>query len=355
MKTIILVGAGATLAEALPSRPPRNKMPPLDNTFFQLARVAKLPGRSSVTQYMADNYGIDPFSSDYRMEEIFNYIYSDAFSDGASEECLDAYWKLLQMYREAIARTTNDLTGLSRLGVGALLRYLWNNSRDREIEFITFNHDLVIEKSIEATVLLSTYRDIQWDIRETYGMNFEKFNNYTNKPHRFSSKGGASIRINKLHGSLNWYYRVRSGTDPRNSIRLPTGPLICLNDNEIRLGRTTMSGERPGTRSVALISLVVPPIYEKASRYQEVLRPVWTRARLVLQEADELIIFGYSFPDMDYAARSMLKQAFIKNLKLSDVHIIDTNPQIASNISELLNASCTYHYRTAQDFIAKYE
>ena len=354
MKTVLIIGAGATLAEALPTRPPRDKHPPLDTTFFHLAHLAKLDGRNRVKDYMQQNYGIDPIGSEHRMEEIFNYIYSDAFSGNPPPRCLDAYWALLQMYRNAIARTTNGLLGTSRFGVGALLRFLWRNSKDREIEFITFNHDLVIENSIETTASMATYGDIPWNFNDSYGMFFVGFNTYTNRPNEFSDRSGRTILIYKLHGSLNWFYAVRSGSDPRNSIRTPAGRLRCLNDKYIRLGSTTMSGAGPGSRSVSLISLVVPPIYEKASRYQQVIKPIWDKARSALLQADELIVFGYSFPDMDFAAKSLLRQSFIKNDNLRDIHVIDTDPWISSKICELLDAKCTYHYRSVPDFVDHY-
>ena len=44
MKTAVVVGAGATLAEALTKRPNRASTPPLDATFFQLCDHAGLPG-----------------------------------------------------------------------------------------------------------------------------------------------------------------------------------------------------------------------------------------------------------------------------------------------------------------------
>ena len=64
------------------------------------------------------SFGINPFEGEHRMEETFNYIYSQAFADDAPEDCLDAYWSLLRMYAAAIARTTNNLSGTSRGGVG---------------------------------------------------------------------------------------------------------------------------------------------------------------------------------------------------------------------------------------------
>ncbi|HYP24934.1 MAG TPA: hypothetical protein VEV43_15310, partial [Actinomycetota bacterium] len=68
MRTVVLVGAGATLAEALPARPPREQLPPLDATFFELCRLARLPGRETVQTYMEDHFGIDPFAGGHTME-----------------------------------------------------------------------------------------------------------------------------------------------------------------------------------------------------------------------------------------------------------------------------------------------
>lgn len=120
MKTIVLVGAGATLAEALPSKPARDRVPPLDTTFFELCRLANLKGRRRVKKFMIESYGVDPFSGDYRMEEVFNFVYSDAFSSSPPDGCFDAYWNLLRMYAAAIGRTTDTLVGSGRRGVGAL-------------------------------------------------------------------------------------------------------------------------------------------------------------------------------------------------------------------------------------------
>ena len=114
MKVAILVGAGATLAEALSRRHARDRLPPLDTTFFELCRRARFGVRAPVRGYMTLRYGLDPFQGSFRMEEVFNYIYSDAFSGSPPAGCLDAYWALLQMYRAALARTTNILAGTSR-------------------------------------------------------------------------------------------------------------------------------------------------------------------------------------------------------------------------------------------------
>jgi hypothetical protein len=79
------------------------------------------------------------------MEELFNYIYTDAFMPTPPTGSLEAYWQLIRMYVLALKRTTDSLEGKSQKGVGALLRHIWSIGQPDEIVFITFNQDLVIE------------------------------------------------------------------------------------------------------------------------------------------------------------------------------------------------------------------
>jgi hypothetical protein len=150
-----------------------------------------------------------------------------------------------------------------------------------------------------------------------------------------------TISIHKLHGSLNWLYRVRSGSDPKNSIRNPPGKLICLNDQRVLTGLW----HRPKTRRIDLIPLIVPPIYEKASRYQQTIGPIWSRAHDAISEATRLIIFGYSFPETDYAARTLFRRCIYGNEHLDDIAIIDTNPNIAGKVGVLIRARKLRYYR----------
>jgi hypothetical protein len=69
-------------------------------------------------EYMEGHFGIDPFSGGHTMEEVFNFLYSDVFSETPPKDSFDAYWALLRMYATAIARTTNDLLGTTRTALG---------------------------------------------------------------------------------------------------------------------------------------------------------------------------------------------------------------------------------------------
>ena len=350
MNTVIIVGAGATLAESLPSHPAKEFKPPLDATFFRLCKSAKLEGRGIVGRYLKKEYGLDPFSHQYSMEELFNLIYSDAISGNSPDISLEAYWSLLKMYRNAIMKTTNSLFGKSRSGVGHLFRFLVRTNSQRKITFVTFNHDLVIEKAIDGTVAMNRYSFVPWNLFSAYGLNFpeERFASKRGGiKFVFDSDGGSrSIKVFKLHGSLNWVYPVRSVDDARNVFRRPRGDLRCVNDKAIY--RTlNLVGEQ---RSQPLQPLIVPPVYEKSDQIAHLLKPIWVSAQDAIASADELIVFGYSLPDADIPAKGLIRRGFFQNNDLQLIHVIDIDPNIASKFSSYMGAPAMRHYRTVKDF-----
>lgn len=350
MKTVLIIGAGATLAEALPSQPKKSEEPPLDATFFDWCRVSvsKSRGTPKLSKYMSSEFGIELYKSQNGMEEVFNYVYSDAFSGNPTVECLEAYWSLIRLYRAALASTTNPLNGKSRSGFGQVLRTLYEHKFQRNTSILTFNQDLVVEKSIEYTKSHTKYQDIPWNIEETYCTDFEDILPVAGSSTRFTGSDETSIKVLKLHGSLNWVYRVRSNSDPKNSVREPSGPLSIIDDQMIRQQLTqSVKGSR---RSWHLIPLIVPPIYEKSRRYGSVLKPVWQTARLALREAEELIIFGYSFPDADFASKALIRQALHHNEQIRTVHVIDINPEIAAKVAKIIDCDSCHYYRDARTF-----
>ena len=278
-------------------------------------------------------FKIDPFDGRWRMEEVFNYIYADVFSaETPPPGSLNAYWELLRMYNAAIAKTTNNLDPKSRFGVSALIKRLYSFNNDRRFTFVTFNHDLLIEKSLERLSHSETYKNIPWNLSQAYNIGFEGYRKVRGQPRVFRMNGSReSVRILKLHGSLNWVYRVKSGTDPKNSIRNPSTIPHCVNSQKIR----TSLSQKIGNRRYKLVPLIVPPIYEKSSKNQTILGPLWQAASDALRSADEIIVFGYSFPDADVSAKALLRKSFCSKKQQALVTVIDTNPYVAAKIAEL--------------------
>jgi hypothetical protein len=101
---------------------------------------------------------------------------------------------------------------------------------------------------------------------------------------------------------------------------------------------------------VHLLPLVVPPIYEKGPLYRQQIGTLWTSARDALEQAEELIIFGYSFPDADYGARSLLRGAVHQNAGLRSIPVIDISASVASRVADLLSVEAVHFYRDAVAF-----
>lgn len=349
MKTAIVVGAGATLAEALTKRPNRASTPPLDATFFQLCDYAHLVGRETVKRYMTATYGLDPSSGNFTMEQIFNYIHADSTSSNPSTPCLAAYWALTRMYAEAIRFTTNHLDGSSRNGVGALFRFLLSSDPQEQVSFITFNQDLVIERSIQTTIQMAKYAKTPWNLARCYATEFTHFLRHTAEPQftiGLDHPRPPSTPVLKLHGSLNWVYTARSSTDRKNSIRNPgSRPHLYYN---LELPQSMSFTENK--RSLPLLPLIVPPIFEKTPRYRQQLSPVWAAAEQRLTAAERVIVFGYSFPDGDLAARALFRRCFHRNSSVREIHVIDPDPIAGARISALTDAARTHIYSSLESF-----
>ena len=345
MKQVIVVGAGATVAEA--GRPKRSEIPPLDATFFELCTFAKLSGRPKVRNYVVNRFGVDPFAGGFGMEEIFNLIYTDSLSNPPPTGCLEAYWLLLKLYANAIGHTTNRLKGTSRSGVGKMLRHFYLDDTDQELSFVTFNQDLVIEKAIDFAKKTKQYSHVPWSLGDCYGVSFADIYPFTTHTQFRNVVGEKSIKIHKLHGSLNWLYNVRSNSDPMNSIRKPKGSIHCLNSHDVVHNLQFSSGRG---RSINVIPLIVPPIHEK-SQYSQNLSPIWTHAANDISSCDSLIFFGYSLPAADAWARTLLRAAIYSNPKLTDVSIIDPSSVSASRVREVIGARSLHHYADMDAFL----
>jgi hypothetical protein len=345
VSTVLLVGAGATLAESLPSKPNRANTPPLDATFFELCERARLDRLNTVRSYMTSTYGIDPVRDGSGMEQVFNYLYADAVSPSSTAKSVEAYWALIRMYANALTVTTRDLVGRSRSGVGALIRYMWR-SKARDLTIVTFNQDLVIENALEETIAMKTYSDLPWALEHCYETDFEDW--WTSSVPNFTTGAQDSLRVLKLHGSLNWVYRARSAEDAKNSIRQPTGTPGCL----LRRRLSTDLFARDGNRRVHLLPLIVPPIYEKSVHLRDQLQSVWNAAETAFKTATRLVVFGYSFPAADFAAIGLVRRGFIANSSLTEISVINPNPHIGGRVGELTQAPVVHSYRDLRSFLA---
>jgi hypothetical protein len=109
----------------------------------------------------------------------------------------------------------------------------------------------------------------------------------------------------KMHGSLNWFQCT-------NPICAGAARIIFRDNTESCLkwsvGSVRYLCQRCGSDSSPLI---IPPVIGKRITEQETVKAVWGHARNVLENANVIVIVGFSVPPTDFYAAWLLRNAVI--------------------------------------------
>ena len=154
------------------------------------------------------------------------------------------------------------------------------------------------------------------------------------------------LQVLKLHGSLNWYSTHNSRTptrrlmpDQKRKLSVTRRRLI---DPDMRL--------KTETRTVYTFPVVVPPVTDKSCVLPDALGPVWELARRLV-EADQVIVFGYSCPTLDFESANLLRRASEARSAAPMWSAIDPAGEVATRYISLLGLPQLNYYRYAQDYL----
>lgn len=111
-----------------------------------------------------------------------------------------------------------------------------------------------------------------------------------------------------------------------------------------------MTLSRP-SRTVYTLPVVVPPVNHKSAVLHEALNPVWRLAEERLRTADEIVIFGYSCPALDFESSNLLRRAQRRRRPDSKLSIVDPDGAVSTRFIDLLKPSALSYFATARDFI----
>lgn len=361
MATVIVVGAGATLAQAQGYRPKQTKEhPPLDLGFFDKAQ-SLAPSNPTVRRKLGDlgralersGGFLDPTSQPgIRLEQFFADVYYEV-ADARSETAFAVFIELLRLYNRVIGETTNWLGSHSRLGVvDRLLRHEVAES-DGLVTVVTFNQDLLLEN---VAYKFPGDKD-RWCLDSLYGdpgLSPLVRGSAVFTPHADNCVHEPPFRLLKLHGSLNWMVRTRD-RDPSLGTLFPrkSKTYYALDTRVVELGGRVRTGGGSGRTQWYLWPLVVPPIYEKHRlTATSVIQSVWSRAREAISQASKVVVLGYSLPDADVSAAQMLRRAFNENAALEAIHCVNPDYAIVGKLRERLGANVVHMYTDLPTYLA---
>ncbi|MCL5772596.1 MAG: hypothetical protein M1479_10060 [Actinobacteria bacterium] len=130
-----------------------------------------------------------------------------------------------------------------------------------------------------------------------------------------------TLRILKLHGSINWYYSPSKSESNQ----------IYLKSSDPRLEKIDEISKKD------LQPLIMPPLLDKSDFSSlNSIKTIWQEVRNFLKEAENIYIIGYSLPDSDTTIKLLLKTSLdnCKRIFLINIEII-----IEEKIKILLNPS----------------
>ena len=139
MKTVLIIGAGATRAEAESQSASRKQRPPLDGDFFELAilREGMKTHRDRIHSFVKEHFGVDVFQNPRPgMEEIFALVYSSTSITPLPAGVKNSFSSLCRLYAKVIEETTNWIVPTTK---GPLCRLIRTAAISGPTSIITFN------------------------------------------------------------------------------------------------------------------------------------------------------------------------------------------------------------------------
>jgi hypothetical protein len=192
---------------------------------------------------------------------------------------------------EQIDHVIHRLTGLKEAG--------W------KVTFISFNYDLVVE-SVLATA------------------NYETDYGFAN-----SGLSGKSLKLFKLHGSINWALVKQ----PRKSI-IETVPMYSatggVKHNLKKYFKVNDDNSIESNFCEVGSPFVIPPVWNKTT-YQTQLSDVWRQAAIALSSASHVYSLGYSLPETDGFFKHLFALGTVGKQPLIEFGVFDIDPPATPN------------------------
>lgn len=210
-KFLIIVGAGSTLSDA--TRASVKNRPPLDKGFFSNALLVNHPEFRAVRRYLSRTYDFDPSEPNRdSLEAVMAIIYADIHNPDLESTAVPAFRSLISLFNRRIAETTNKLNPTNRSKLyGIISRALDNGHLPEEICIITFNQDIQIEKVLNKINNTGRGKKHGGVFCFPYCYELPDVDDHLSSPKgsvsmfTVSDVSSQTIRLLKLHGSLNWF------------------------------------------------------------------------------------------------------------------------------------------------------
>lgn len=354
MKTVLLIGAGASRAEAEAQGATKDQKPPLDNDFFELSQMLDelAPHRDRVQSFVKNHFGLDIFKFPRPgMEEIFGLVYSSTTSTPLTAGAKNAFSSLCRIYAKVIEKTTNWIYPTTQ---GPLSRLIRKCIDAGPTKILTFNQDIIIEKALD--MLTQSDTSVSWHINKGYALTFADLTDPEIEEERLFTKAPKGININPLllkpHGSLNWYAKTVKKDTVLSRLR-PTHKINCTRRKELDTTMQVTTQSQVGRTTWYTWPIIVPPIIEKGLFLGKALDSVWDAVWNALVDAERVIVYGYSFPITDSQSRTFFMRAAAKMNRRPLIVSINPDISAAQRAADIFYPSAEMACKDVRTYLSK--
>jgi hypothetical protein len=311
--SVVVLGAGATRGAEFVGRNPRSPaLPPLNADFFtQLQKVQAKSRQADIDAVLKDV--MESFGSNFNLslEEYFTHIealrrggslfltrgsksYSPTRMASKRRNLLDAL--------SAVLEESADVTRRDSPAVRNPCRYHQQivEALNPPDSIISFNYDCVIDHTLRSSTRPIFSAKHGYGFPNASRIDEKSANVWSTSP---PAEGmNATIRLYKLHGSLNWR------------------PLSDDRSDEIRFREKIY--KQKGQKAYEII----PPEFLKEIQ-REPFNTLWSRAASSFRGAQNLALIGFSFPPTDQLVEAMFRMGLEENRNLRRLVIVNPSRQ----------------------------
>jgi hypothetical protein len=322
MSIVYVLGAGASYGDTLrrlpygPQHHEDGKIVPLANGFF------------SDETLRAVGYDIETIGNDFPkalkyVAQLFNignirernerWQNIDIESVFTSIELDKEFWSAESDYGAHCVQVRNNLLRcifriISKCTLGSQAenaRILVENLAPDD-SIISFNWDLLIDQE-----LYSKPNRLHYNSFQKATLQFIDDDPFAERP-----AAGSGMFL-KLHGSMNWFQCTNKKCPANQSLILDWNFQECLS----RLMGMHWKDETCSRCGSNTESLIIPPLLQKPIADNWIVRSAWGLARKKLQQANVVVIIGFSAPPTDFYASWLLRSS--AGLKGTPVFIVN--------------------------------
>lgn len=241
----------------------------------------------------------------------------------SSDETLYKY--ITSMLATYFYNLKNDNSIGNDNNVQKLAKYILDN----KCICITLNYDLVLEELLYKNTS-KEYKDANINYSIFYKIPIMDL--FDRIPYGYFGFGNDNYDYNrtkmpeiiKLHGSINWLSAKISNTDLLYS----------------------ETGREADYLKSDLNAFIIPPVLDKQSQYNNtILRTLWKHAFNAIENAKNIYIYGFSFPETDYSIKFLFQSA-LRNNNNYKIYVVNTY----NSLNEIKSRYCNIFGENNCDF-----